>query len=84
MAPLYSLYDSPNYSRIVKSILGSHNLGIPRDQIISNLRNKISSQQISNEIDRLIFILVDNVNILLKILKKKNKLYMRKNIPTSL
>lgn len=54
MASLYSLYDSPNYSRIVKSILGSHNLGIPRDQIISNLRNKISSQQISNEIDRLI------------------------------
>lgn len=50
MASLYSLYDSPNYSRIVKSILGSHNLGIPRDQIISNLRNKISSQQISNEI----------------------------------
>lgn len=54
MVSLYSLYDSPNYSRIVKSILGSHNLGIPTDQIISNLRNKISSQQISNEIDRLI------------------------------
>lgn len=54
MTSLSSLYDSPCYSRIVKSILGSHNLGIPRDHIISNLRNKISSQQISDEIDRLI------------------------------
>lgn len=54
ISSLSTLYDSPNYSRIIKSILGSHNLGIPRDQIISNLRNKISSQQISTEIDKMI------------------------------
>lgn len=54
ISSLSTLYDSPNYSRIIKSILGSHNLGIPTDQIISNLRNKISSQQISTEIDKLI------------------------------
>jgi hypothetical protein len=50
IAPLSTLYDSVDYSRIVTSLLGSHNLGVSADQIISNLRNRISNQQLSDRI----------------------------------
>lgn len=49
---LSTLYDSVDYSKIVTSLLGCHNLGVPVDQIISNLRNRITSQQLSERIDK--------------------------------
>lgn len=51
-ASLSTLYDSVYYSRIITSLLGSHNLDIPADQIISNLRNGISNQQLSDRIGK--------------------------------
>lgn len=54
MSSLSTLYESTDYSKIITSLLGSHNLGIPTDQIISNLRNRISSQQLSDRIDKTI------------------------------
>lgn len=84
MTSLSSLYDSLCYSRIVKSILGSHNLGIPTDQIISNLRNKISSQQISDEIDRLIDYSSRQCEFIVKDSEKEKQAVYKKKSPTSL
>ena len=84
ISSLSTLYDSPNYSRIIKSILGSHNLGIPTDQIISNLRNKISSQQISTEIDKLIDYSSRQCEFIVKDTKKKKQAVYKKKSPTSL
>lgn len=52
LSTLSTLYDSVDYSKIVTSLLGCHNLGVPVDQIISNLRNRITSQQLSERIDK--------------------------------
>ena len=84
ISSLSTLYDSPNYSRIIKSILGSHNLGIPTDQIISNLRNKISSQQISTEIDKLIDYSSRQCEYIVKDTEKEKQAVYKKKSPTSL
>ena len=84
ISSLSTLYDSPNYSRIIKSILGSHNLGIPTDQIISNLRNKISSQQISTEIDKLIDYSSRQCEFIVKDSEKEKQAVYKKKSPTSL
>lgn len=52
LSELSTLYDSVDYSKIVTSLLGCHNLGVSVDQIISNLRNRITSQQLSERIDK--------------------------------
>jgi len=53
--PIYanfiSLTESPKYRKIVTSILINHNLGESSEQLIANLRNRISNQQISDKID---------------------------------
>ena len=45
---LYKSYDTAN---ICNSLLATHNLGNSSEQIIDNLRNKITSQQLYDEID---------------------------------
>ena len=52
IANLNNLYDSKDYARIVTSIIVNHNLGISSEQIISNLKNNIYNQQLSEWIDR--------------------------------
>ncbi len=48
MTNLSPLCDSTNHSRIVTSILGNHNLGVESKQIISNLKDRITSRQLSD------------------------------------
>ena len=50
-ANLRSLTESPKYREIVNKILINHNLGESSKQLIANLRNGISNQQISDRID---------------------------------
>ena len=51
IAGLNSLMESFKLSRVVNGIIGVHNLGLSSKQIIDNLRNKISDQQIGDSID---------------------------------
>lgn len=51
LAMLGSLTESQEYYKIVASILGNHNIGESSEQIISNLRNRISNQQIGDRMD---------------------------------
>ena len=51
LARLGSLTESPKYREIVNKILINHNLGESSKQLIANLRNGISNQQISDRID---------------------------------
>lgn len=51
IAQLSSLTESPQYYKIVASILGNHNIGESSEQLINNLRNKISNQQIGDRMD---------------------------------
>lgn len=51
LALLGSLTESQEYYQIVASIIGNHNIGESSEQLITNLKNRISSQQISNTID---------------------------------
>lgn len=51
LARLGSLTDSPEYDRIVANILGNHNIGESSEQIINNLRNRISNQQIGDRME---------------------------------
>lgn len=51
LAMLGSLTESPEYSKIVANILGNHNIGESSEQLIANLRNRISNQQISDRMD---------------------------------
>lgn len=83
ISTLSTLFDSVDYSKIIISLLGNHNLGISGDQIISNLKNRISSQQLSERIDKSIdyssrqyaYIVADSKNekqpVLNKSLKQK-------------
>ncbi len=48
VSSLSALYDSTNYANIIIGLLRNHNLGIPADQILFNLRNRIFSQQLSD------------------------------------
>ena len=51
LAGICSLMESSELSRVVNSILGAHNLGVSSKQIIANLRNRISNQQVGDRID---------------------------------
>ena len=51
LARLGSLTESPKYREIVNKILINHNVGESSKQLIANLRNGISNQQISDRID---------------------------------
>ncbi len=51
LASLGSLVESPEYGRIVSIIIGNHNIGESFEQLIANLRNRISNQQIGDRID---------------------------------
>ena len=51
LALLGSLTESSEYSKIVTSILGNHNIGESSEQLIANLRNRISNQQIGDRMD---------------------------------
>ena len=51
LARLGSLTESPKYREIVTKILINHNVGESSEQLIANLRNMISNQQISDRID---------------------------------
>ena len=51
IAMLSSLIESPDYYKIVASIIGNHNVGESSEQIIDNLKNRISNQQIGDRID---------------------------------
>lgn len=51
LAGIRSLMESSELSRVVNSILGAHNLGVSSKQIIANLRNRISNQQVGDRID---------------------------------
>ncbi len=51
LARLGSLTESPKYREIVTKILINHNVGESSEQLIANLRNKISNQQISDRMD---------------------------------
>lgn len=51
VAILGSLIDSSRYYTIFASIIGNHNIGESSEQLIANLRNKISNQQIGDRID---------------------------------
>lgn len=48
MANLSNLLESTSRSRIVTSILGNHNLGVGSKQVISNLKDRITSRQLSD------------------------------------
>ena len=50
-AELSSLTESSKYYNIVTSILGNHNVGESSEQLIANLRNRISNQQIGDRMD---------------------------------
>ena len=54
--PIFSnlslLREIPEYEKIVISIIGNHNVGLSSNQLISNLRNKISDRQLSDRIDK--------------------------------
>ena len=50
-ANLCPLIDS-DYYWIVNKIIGNHNLGESSEQLVANLRNKISNQQISDRMDK--------------------------------
>lgn len=51
LARLGSLTESPKYREIVNKILINHNVGESSEQLIANLRNMISNQQISDRVD---------------------------------
>lgn len=51
IALLGSLTESPDYYKIVASVLGNHNVGESSEQLIANLRKRISNQQIGDSID---------------------------------
>ena len=51
LAELGSLTESSEYYKIVTSILGNHNVGESSEQLIANLRNRISNQQIGDRMD---------------------------------
>ena len=51
LAGLDSLTESSEYYKIVTSILGNHNVGESSEQLIANLRNRISNQQIGDRMD---------------------------------
>lgn len=51
LAMLGTLTESTKYYRIVASILGNHNIGESSEQLIANLRNRISNQQIGDRMD---------------------------------
>lgn len=51
LARLGSLTGSLEYYKIVSSILGNHNVGESSEQLIANLRNRISNQQIGDRMD---------------------------------
>ena len=51
LANLGLLTESPKYRKIVTSILINHNVGESSEQLIANLRNMISNQQISDRMD---------------------------------
>ena len=44
--------DSPEYYKMVYSIIGNHNIGESSEQLIANLKNRIYNQQIGDRIDR--------------------------------
>ena len=54
--PIFSnlslLREIPEYEKIVISIIGNHNVGLSSNQLISNLKNKISDRQLSDRIDK--------------------------------
>ncbi len=45
------IYNSSKYFKIVYRIMGNHNIGESSEQLIANLKNLISNQQISDRID---------------------------------
>lgn len=51
LAGLGSLTESSKYYKIVTSILGNHNVGESSEQLIANLRDRISNQQIGDRMD---------------------------------
>lgn len=51
LAELSSLTKSPEYNKIVISILGNHNVGESSEQLIANLKNRINNQQIGDRMD---------------------------------
>lgn len=70
LAMLGSLTESPEYYKIVAGILGNHNIDESSEQIISNLRNRISSQQIGDGMDSSISYSANQCNYILKKTKK--------------
>ena len=51
LAMLGPLAESSEYYKIITSILGNHNVGESSEQLIANLRNRISNQQIGDRMD---------------------------------
>ena len=51
LAMLGSLTESSEYYKMITSILGNHNVGESSEQLIANLRNRISNQQIGDRMD---------------------------------
>ncbi len=51
LATMGSLTESNEYYKIVASIIGNHNIGESSEQLIANLRNRISNQQIGDRMD---------------------------------
>lgn len=70
LAMLGSLTESPEYYKIVAGILDNHNIDESSEQIISNLRNGISSQQIGDGMDSSISYSANQCNYILKKTKK--------------
>lgn len=65
-ANLGSLTESLECYKIVVSILGNHNVGESSEQIISNLRNRVSNQQIGDKMDASINYSADQCKYILK------------------
>lgn len=51
LASVGLLTESSEYYKIVTSILGNHNVGESSEQLIANLKNRISNQQIGDRMD---------------------------------
>lgn len=65
MALLGALTDSSEYYRMVASIIGNHNIGESSEQLIANLRSRISNQQIGERMDSSINHSTDQCKLLL-------------------
>lgn len=66
IASLASLTGLSKYYRIVVTLLRNHNVGESSEQIIANLRNRISNQQIGDTIDSAISYSSNQCNHILK------------------